>query len=64
MNVQSQFSHTQEFGECMADNNVGSCQVFHVTALAMDGSHPYDSYIGIEVDDRSVRRVNITEELF
>ncbi len=33
----------------MADNNVGSCQVFHVTALATDRSHPYDS-IALEID--------------
>jgi hypothetical protein len=34
----------------MADNNVGSCKVFHVyTTLATDGNHPYDS-VALEID--------------
>ena len=35
----------------MADNNVGSCEVFRVyTTLAMDVSHPYDS-IALKIDE-------------
>ena len=52
LSVQSQSPQTEEFGKCVADNNVGSCEVFRVTTLAMDGSgsHPYDS-IALKIDE-------------
>jgi hypothetical protein len=51
LSVQSQSPKTKEFGKCVADNNVGSCEVFRVyTTLAMDGSHPYDS-IALKIDE-------------
>jgi hypothetical protein len=50
LSVQSQSPKTEEFGKCLADNNVGSCEVFRVTTLAMDGSHPYDS-IALKIDE-------------
>ena len=50
LSVQSQSPQTEEFGKCVADNNVGSCEVFRVTTLAVDGSHPYDS-IALKIDE-------------
>ena len=47
--VQSQSPGIEMFGECMADNHVGACQVFRVYTTIHDGSHPYDS-IALEID--------------
>jgi hypothetical protein len=47
--VQSQSPKFEEFGDCISDNNVGSCKVFRVTTLATDGSHPYDS-LALEIN--------------
>jgi hypothetical protein len=44
----------------VADNNVGSCEVFRVyTTLAMDGSHPYDS-IALKIDEEMFYVNNIS----
>ncbi len=49
--VQSQSIIIEEFGDCLADKNVGTCKVFRVyTTLATDGSHPYDT-IALEFDN-------------